>query len=96
MVGLVAQCVAEHLSDTWEFILASEGKHHAEESVELSAFHTLTEEEHIMGEGLLVFEFGKVELPAESAGIVDDEGSLLGDGWNIFEHRFTLVRINSE
>ena len=96
MVGLVAQGVAEHLADARELVLAREGEHHAEEAVELGAFHALAEEEDVMGEGLLVLELGEVELAAQRAGVVDDEGGLLGDRRDVLEHRLALVRVDAE
>ena len=49
-----------------------------------------------MGEGLLVLELGEVELAAQRAGIVDDEGGLVGDRRDVFEHRLALVRVDAE
>ncbi len=96
VVGLVAQRVAEHLAEAGEFILAVEREHHAEEAVELSAFHTLTEEEEIFGKGLLVGGGGQIHVAAEGAGVADHEISLLLDGGDVFKHRLTLVRVDAE
>ena len=54
VVRFVAQGVAEHLADAGEFVLAVEAEDHAEEAVELGAFHALAEDEDVLGEGLFV------------------------------------------
>jgi hypothetical protein len=74
VIGLVAQGVAEHLADARELVLAVEGKDHAEEAVELGAFHALAEQEHVLGQLLLVAGIGKVEITAQVAAVVHDEG----------------------
>ena len=65
VVGLVAQGVAEHLADAGELVLAVEREHHPEQPVELRALHALPEQEHVLGEGLLILQCGQVEVAPE-------------------------------
>ena len=69
MIGLVSQGVAEHLANPRKFILAVEAENHPKETIKLGALHDLAKHEDILSEGLLVFENGKVDVPAEGAGI---------------------------
>ena len=96
VVRLVAQCVAKHLADTRELVLTVERKHHAEQAVELSAFHALTEQEQVLSEGLLVLGGGQIHVATQSRGSCDHEVGLALDGRDIFEHRLTLVRVDAE
>ena len=64
VVRLVAEGVAEHLADAGEFVLAVEGEDHAEEAVELGAFHDLAEHEDVFRERLLVLRNGEVDVAA--------------------------------
>jgi len=96
VVGFVTQGVAEHLADAGEFILAVETEDHAEEAVELGAFHDLAEEEDVLGEGLFVFELGEVEVATEAAGVADDEVVLGLDGGDVLEHGLAFVRVEAE
>lgn len=97
MVGFVAEGVAEHFADSAEFVLAVEGKDHAEESVELGALHALAEHEDVFGESLFVFGLGKIEILApEGAAVGDDEIGFFLDGGDIFEHRLAFVGIDAE
>ena len=68
VIGLVAQGVAEHLADAGELVLTVEAEDHAEEAVELGPFHDLAEKEDILGERLLVFEDGEIDVTAEDRG----------------------------
>ena len=96
VIGFIAQGVAEHLADAGEFVLAVEREDHAEEAVELGAFHALAEEENVLGEGLLVGGDGEVDIAAQRAAVRDDEMIFLGDGGDVFEHRFALMWIEAE
>ena len=80
VIGLVTQGVAEHLTDAGELVLTREGEDHSEEAVELSPFHHLTKHENILGESLLVFEDGKIDVTTERAGVGNDEVILGLDG----------------
>ena len=96
VVGLIAQGVAEHLADARELVLAIERENHAEEAIELGAFHHLAEHEDVLGEGLFVGGVGEVDVAAQRAGVGDDEGVLGLDGGHVLEHRLALVRVESE
>ena len=96
VVGFIAQGVAEHLADSGEFVLAVEREDHAEEAVELGAFHALAEEENVLGECLLVGGDGEVGIAAQRAAVRDDEMVFLGDGGDVFEHRLALMRVEAE
>ena len=58
VVRFIAQRVTEHLADAGKFVLAVETEDHAEQAIELRAFHDLAKQEDILGERLLVFGFG--------------------------------------
>ena len=96
MVRFVAQRVAEHLADARELVLAVEREDHAEQAVELGAFHALPEGEHVFGEELLIVRIGEIEVAAQPFGDAGDELILLHDGLNVFEHRLALVRVDTE
>ncbi len=96
VVGFVTQSVAEHLADAGEFVLAVEAEDHSKEAVELGAFHDLAEEEDVLGEGLLVFEFGEIEVATEATGVVHDEVVLGLDGGDVLEHGLALVRVQAK
>lgn len=65
MIGLVSQGVAEHLTNPRKFILTVETKNHPKETIELGPFHDLAEHEDVLGESLLVFENGEVDIAAK-------------------------------
>lgn len=96
VIGFVAQSVTEHLADTGEFVLSIKAENHAEEAVKLSAFHALAEEEHVFGEGLFVFGEGHVHTGAQLAGVGDVVGRFLFDGFDVFEHGFAFMRVDTE
>ena len=96
VVGLVAEGVAEHLADAGEFVLAVEGEDHAEEAVELSAFHDLAEHKDVLGERLLVGGDGEVDVAAEGLAVGYDEVIFRGDGRDILEHGLAFVRVDAE
>ena len=96
MVRLIAEGVAEHLADAGELVLAVEGEDHAEEAVELGAFHDLAEHEDVFRESLLVGGDGEVDVAAEGAGVGDDEVVFRGDGGDVLEHGLALVRVDAE
>ncbi len=96
VVGFVAQGVAEHLADAGEFVLAVEAENHAEEAVELGAFHDLAEHEDVFGEGLLVVEVGEVDVAAEGAAVRYHEVVLGLDGGDVLEHGFAFVWVDAE
>ena len=96
MVAFVAERVAEHLADAGEFVLAVETEDHAEEPVELGAFHDLAEEEDVAGEEPFIFRDGEVEVAAEGAAGAGDELVFAEDGGDLFEHGLALVRVDPE
>ena len=61
VVRLVAQRVAEHLADAGKLVLPVEREDHAEQAVELRAFHALAEDEDVFREQLLVLGQRQVE-----------------------------------
>ena len=96
VVRLVAERVADHLADAGEFVLAVEGEDHAEEAVELGAFHALAEEEHVFRERGLVGGIGEIGVAAEGAAVGDDEIGFFLDGGDVLEHGLALVRVDAE
>ena len=96
VVGFIAQGVAEHLADAGEFILAVKAEDHSEQPVELGALHDLAEQEDIFGERLLVFRDREVDVAAQCFGVRGHEMVLRGDGRDILEHGFALMRVEAE
>ena len=96
VIGLVAQGVAEHLTNAGELVLAVKAENHAEEAIELGAFHNLAEDEDVLGEGLLVLEDGEIDVAAEGAAIGYNKVVLSLDGGNVFEHGLAFVRVDAE
>ena len=96
VVGFVPEGVAEHLADAGELVLTPQGENHAEETVELSPLHALTEDEHVLGQLLDVLDPGHVEVPPQILGDARHELVLSDNTLNIDEHRLALMRIDSK
>ena len=96
VIGLVTQGVAEHLTDTGKLVLSVKAQNHAKETVKLGAFHALAEDEQVLGEHLFVFRIGHVHVAAQAMRGARDEFVFLYDAFDVFEHRFTFVRIDAE
>ncbi len=96
VVRLVAERVTEHLADAGKLVLAVKRQHHAEKAIELRSFHTLTEEEDVFREQLLVLRLRQIEVAAEIAGVADYKFVLPGDRRDILEHGLALVRVDAE
>ena len=62
----------------------------------MSTFHTLPEHKNILGEFLLIFCGGKVEVTAHVFRDAGNEFVLLTNGFNLFKHRLTLMRIDAQ
>jgi hypothetical protein len=96
VVGFVAQGVAEHLADSGELVLAVEAQDHAEEAVELGAFHALAEKEHVLGQLLLVAGVGKVESRRRSRLLFTTRLFLALIVGDILEHGLAFVRVEAK
>ena len=96
MVRFVPQCVAEHLADSWELVLAVQRKNHTEQSVELGSLHALAKNKYVLSQKPLVFDFGQIDVSTEIPRDARDEFVLFDDRLHVFKHRFALVRVDSQ
>ena len=96
MIRLVAERVAEHLADAGEFVLAVKREDHPEQTVELRAFHALTEEEDVFCNRKFVFQKREIHIPSECAAIADDKIRFVFDRLHILKHGFAFVRIDAQ
>ena len=96
MVRFVPQCVAEHLADSWELVLAVQRKNHAEQSVELGSLHALAKNKYVLSQKPLVFDFGQIDVSSQISRDARHKLVLFDDRLHVLKHRLALVRVDSQ
>ena len=96
MIGFIAQCVLEHLTDTGHFVLAMEGKHHGKEGIKLGAFHDLGDAEDGLSKTLFINGLCKVDSHLELRHLARNELVFAFDGWDVVELGSHFIEIDIE
>ncbi len=73
MIGLVAERVLEHLSDSGHLVLPVQGEDHREEGIKLGAFHDLRDPKDGFGELLFVCGDGEINPHLEGGDVARNE-----------------------